>query len=156
MNKDVNLTSITAKALLEQRSRLVSALSMFRPTVKQEEFFRAMQADQLLEIGVTGRNRGGKSVATAVWFASVVLDAPVTMRNGEKLYMRPERCAIKKCFAGLSDMTGSTTAKHFTAFCSARICFALFATYIRENGDPTIQLTLMTRTGNQKASHHLH
>lgn len=91
MNKDVNLTSITAKALLEQRSRLVSALSMFRPTIKQEEFFREMQADQLLEIGVTGRNRGGKSVATAVWFASVVLDAPVTMRNGEKLYMRPER-----------------------------------------------------------------
>jgi len=86
-----NFTELAAKALLERKGRLVSALAMFRPTLKQDEFFRAMTADQLLEIAVTGRNRGGKSVAVAVWFASVVLDEPVTMRNGDKLFMRPER-----------------------------------------------------------------
>lgn len=87
------MDSMAARGLLEMRDRMTNALSLFRPTVAQEKFFRAMPADQLLEIAVTGRNRGGKSLAVAVWFASMVLDEPVTMRNGEKLYMRPRRWA---------------------------------------------------------------
>lgn len=86
-------SSTTAKAILERRERMSNALLLFRPTLKQELFFRAMTQDQLLEVAVTGLNRGGKSVAVAVWFAAVVLDEPVTMRNGEKLHMRPRRWA---------------------------------------------------------------
>lgn len=82
-----------ARGLLELRDRMTNALALFRPTIAQEQFFRAVMADQLLEVAVNGRNRGGKTVAVAIWFASVILDEPVTMRNGEKLYMRPRRWA---------------------------------------------------------------
>lgn len=91
MSTQGGFTELTAKALLERKNRANSALRMFRPTPKQEQFFRTMTMDQILEAAVTGRNRGGKSVAVAVWFASVVLDEPITMRNGDKLHMRPER-----------------------------------------------------------------
>lgn len=85
-------SQLGAKALVAYKNRMVNAMAMFRPTVAQERFFRAMAASHTVtEVAVTGRNRGGKSVSLAVWFASVVMDVPVTMRNGEKLHMRPER-----------------------------------------------------------------
>lgn len=86
ISKNVQIDAIKEAAL-----RAVNAMAMFRPTIAQERFFRDMMSDDVREAAVTGRNRGGKSVALAVWFASVALDVPVTMRDGTKLHMRPKR-----------------------------------------------------------------
>ena len=92
-SQNIIKTREQAKSLIEHRERLQRAIRLFRPTIAQEQFFRASMADQLLEIAVNGRNRGGKTVAVGIWFTSVVLDEPVVMRNGEKLHMRPRRWA---------------------------------------------------------------
>lgn len=81
---------LAVRAIIKRRDRMVSALALFRPLPRQEEFFRRMAKGGVLECAVTGMNRGGKSICVAVWFASLVLGVPVTMRNGDKLHMRPE------------------------------------------------------------------
>lgn len=68
-----------------------TALDMFRPTEHQEEFFRAMERVDIIEMLLGGGNRAGKSVAAAICLASLVLDKPVTFRDGSKHYMRPGR-----------------------------------------------------------------
>lgn len=70
-----------------------SPLSLFRPTATQDRFLRAMARGDWDECGAHGLSRSGTTVAMAVWFASMVLDQPVIMRNGDRLHMRPRRWA---------------------------------------------------------------
>ena len=103
---DPNTIGVPVSPMVEQILAMLgeqscNALAMFRPTERQDEFLRAMTADKLMEAAVTGRNRGGKSLAIFAWFASLLLDEPITMRNGEKLNMRPSRWRGQKmlCWA---------------------------------------------------------
>lgn len=103
---DPNTIGVPVSPMIEQilvmlGEQSCNALAMFRPNPRQEEFLRGMTEDKLMEAAVTGRNRGGKSLAIFAWYASLLLDEPITMRNGDKLYMRPKRWRGQKmlCWA---------------------------------------------------------
>lgn len=85
------LSNPAKRALLELQSRKTSAIAMFRPTEQQEPFFRRIAEDGVLEVLLGGGNRSGKTTCVAVAVAAAALNQPVTLRDGTKLHMRPDR-----------------------------------------------------------------
>lgn len=85
------LTNNQIKAIVEAKSRAMNALSLFRPLPHQEKFLREMNMQSVMECLLSGGNRSGKSVTTAVWMASLLLDKPIITETGEEIYARPER-----------------------------------------------------------------
>ena len=86
-----DLTPDQARALLSARANRPTALSLFRPTESQEQLFKWMERDDIIEILVSGSNRAGKSLCAAAAFASIILNEPIIFRDGSKHNMRPAR-----------------------------------------------------------------
>lgn len=84
-------SNLAARVMLDQRDRVVNSLAMFRPTEQQEPFVREFAKDGGVEYLVGGGNRSGKTVVVACCIAALLLNQPITFRNGEKIHMRPER-----------------------------------------------------------------
>ncbi len=85
------MSNLASQVLEEKRKNKISAIDMLRFSEQQEEVIRQFAKDGGLEYLVGGGNQGGKSVTVSAIMASVILNKPLTMRNGEKLHMRPER-----------------------------------------------------------------
>lgn len=85
------ISNLAARVLLDQKDRIINAISMFRPTEQQEPFVIQFAKDGGLEFLVGGGNRSGKTVVVACCMAAAILNQPVTLRDGTKLHMRPPR-----------------------------------------------------------------
>jgi hypothetical protein len=105
-------SEIEKKAILHQKGKVVNALDLYRPTEFQEPFFLAMEKTDVMEVLLAGGNRSGKSVCASIVMASILLNKPVTFRDGSKHYMRPERWrseALKIWLVGMNwDHIGKT------------------------------------------------
>lgn len=87
----IPVSGIAAKVIQDEKEKSSSAISLFRPTEYQEVFLRKFAEDGPVEFLVGGGNRSGKTTCVAVAMASLILNQPITMRDGSKLHMRPER-----------------------------------------------------------------
>ena len=85
------MSSIVERVIQDEKERRSNAIDMFRPTEYQEQFLRRFAEDGPVEFLVGGGNRSGKTTCVAVAVASMLLNHPMTMRDGTKLHMRPER-----------------------------------------------------------------
>lgn len=85
------MDNLAAKVMLDQKAKLVNALSLFRPTEQQEAFVRQFAKDGGLEFLVGGGQRSGKTVVTACCIAALCLNEPITFLDGTKIHLRPER-----------------------------------------------------------------
>ena len=91
MTDGKDFSEIEKKAILFKKGKVVNALDIYRPTEFQEAIFLAMEKNEILEVLLAGGNRSGKSVCASVAMASILLNKPVTFRDGSKHYMRPKR-----------------------------------------------------------------
>jgi len=92
MSDKLQVTALQAQAMeFEASRRIANALSMFRPSEHQEQFFLAFERDKLDEILLGGGNRAGKTLCASVAIASAALNHPITFRDGSKHSMRPAR-----------------------------------------------------------------
>lgn len=87
----MNLTPSEIRAIAEAKNRAQNALALFRPLPHQEQMLRDFGMDSVMECLLSGGNRSGKSVTTAVWMASLLLDQPIILSSGEKIFARPQR-----------------------------------------------------------------
>lgn len=87
----IMLTNNEIKAIAEAKARAMNALALFRPLPHQEKFLKEMTMRSVMECLLSGGNRSGKSVTTAVWMASLLLDQPIITTSGEEIWARPAR-----------------------------------------------------------------
>lgn len=85
------ISSIAAKVIEDEKERRSNAIAMFRPTEQQEPFVRQFAKDGGLEYLLGGGNRSGKTVLASVCISALCMNQSITLRDGTKIQMRPER-----------------------------------------------------------------
>jgi hypothetical protein len=68
----------------EHQRRKLDGVKMFRPLPHQEAVFTCKASETLLR----GGNRSGKTVCSAMRFAAIARDLPITLRSGRQIEMR--------------------------------------------------------------------